>query len=74
MAKLLTSLLTPFGSESCSSDDSEESREVLWGEGATGRREGSGGYAISLKRLSNRSRTRAGSASNYLGQAIMLVP
>jgi len=75
MAKLLTSVLTRPGSESCSSDDSAGSREALSEEGVTGRLEGSRGYAIRFKRgLDGRSRTRARPASRLLGQAITLVP
>ena len=49
MAKLLTSLLTPLGSESCSSDSSGGSVEALSEEGVTDGRGGSEGNAISLE-------------------------
>jgi len=48
MATLLTSVLTPFGSESCTSCSSEGSVEALWEEGVTDERGGSEGSAIRL--------------------------
>lgn len=71
MAKLLTSVLTPSGSESCSSDASVGSREALWEEGVSDFRGGSGGYAISFNAVEQSkprpSRGRARPASRLLG-------